>query len=90
MPGVELHAAPACQSSLEDLVNCRSSLRVQASAALRCLRQAEHGGASGPAIRYHAGDFYISTQTPTRGIYLFKANDRRPWSEPTSQEAKAG
>ncbi|MFL6230710.1 MAG: glycoside hydrolase 43 family protein [Pyrinomonadaceae bacterium] len=44
----------------------------------------QHGnGAWAPAIRYHAGEFYIYYPDPDYGIYLVKAADPAgPWSEP--------
>ncbi len=44
----------------------------------------QHGnGVWAPAIRYHAGEFYIYYPDPDRGIYLVKAKDAAgPWSEP--------
>jgi beta-xylosidase len=44
----------------------------------------QHGnGAWAPAIRYHAGEFYIFYPDPEYGIYMVKAkNAAGPWSEP--------
>ncbi len=44
----------------------------------------QHGnGVWAPAIRHHAGEFYIYYPDPDRGIYLVKAKDAAgPWSEP--------
>ena len=44
----------------------------------------QHGnGVWAPAIRYHAGEFYIYCGDPDRGIFMVKAKDPRgQWSEP--------
>ncbi len=44
----------------------------------------QHGnGAWAPAIRYHAGEFYIFYPDPDYGIYMVKAKDAAgPWSAP--------
>ena len=44
----------------------------------------QHGnGVWAPALRYHAGEFYIYYPDPDYGIYLVKAvNPAGPWSEP--------
>ncbi|HEX8139336.1 MAG TPA: glycoside hydrolase 43 family protein [Pyrinomonadaceae bacterium] len=44
----------------------------------------QHGnGVWAPAIRYHAGEFYIFYPDPDRGIYMVKAKEAAgPWSEP--------
>ena len=44
----------------------------------------QHGnGAWGPAIRFHAGEFYIFYPDPDYGIYMVKAkNAAGPWSAP--------
>lgn len=44
----------------------------------------QHGnGVWAPAIRYHAGEFYIFYPDPDYGIYMVKAtNPAGPWSEP--------
>jgi beta-xylosidase len=44
----------------------------------------QHGnGAWAPAIRYHAGEFYIFYPDPDYGIYMVKARQAAgPWSEP--------
>ena len=51
-----------------------------------------HGeGVWAPAIRYHAGEFYIYYPDPDFGIYLTKAkNAAGPWSDPVLIEAGKG
>ena len=52
----------------------------------------QHGnGVWAPAIRYHAGEFFIFYPDPDRGIYLVKAKDAAgPWSEPLLIKAAKG
>lgn len=47
-------------------------------------RKTQHGnGVWAPAIRYHAGEFYIFYPDPEYGIYMIEAkNPAGPWSEP--------
>ncbi len=52
----------------------------------------QHGnGVWAPAIRYHAGEFFIFYPDPDRGIYMLKAKDAAgPWSEPLLIKAAKG
>lgn len=48
-------------------------------------------GVWAPAIRFHAGQFWIFFPTPDEGIFVVTANDPRgPWSEPHLVEAGKG
>ena len=49
------------------------------------------GGVWAPAIRYHAGEFYIYYPDPDLGIYMVKAkNAAGPWSAPQLIKAAKG
>jgi len=55
-------------------------------------RNARHGtGVWAPAIRFHAGEFYIFYPDPDYGIYMIKAKAiTGPWSEPLLIKAAKG
>jgi beta-xylosidase len=52
----------------------------------------QHGnGVWAPALRFHAGEFFLYYPEPDRGIYLVKAkNPAGPWSEPILVKAAKG
>jgi len=55
-------------------------------------QRVQHGnGAWAPAIRYHAGEFFIFYPDPDLGIYMVKAKRAEgPWSEPLLIKRAAG
>jgi beta-xylosidase len=69
----------------KDLVNWEILAHVyRAQPPYDVYRKTQHGnGAWAPAIRYHAGEFYIFYPDPEYGIYMVTAKDAAgPWSAP--------
>lgn len=77
----------------EDLVNWRLINHVfAAQEPLDVFSKPQHGnGVWAPAIRYHAGEFYIFYPDPDFGIYMTKAKDPAgAWSKPVLVRAGKG
>ncbi len=77
----------------KDLVNWEILTHVYAAQPpVDVYNKPQHGnGAWAPAIRYHAGEFYIFYPDPEYGIYMVKAKSAAgPWSAPLLIKAAKG